>query len=172
MPPTVASTFRSATLILALIAAPALIAQQPATLDAPIPAQIASAKKVFISNDGDESNYYLVKNDWYAGGPNRAYNQFYAGMKSGGQYELVSAPADADLVFEILRRDSPEGATARLASIVLRIIDPKSRITLWTLRAYEEPAILPKNRERNYDLAITALLGDVKALVVHQIVQK
>ena len=29
------------------------------------------------------------------------YNEFYAAMKSWGRYELVSSPADADMVFEI-----------------------------------------------------------------------
>jgi hypothetical protein len=66
---------------------------------APIPAQILTAKKVFIANGGgDESRYDTA---WFSGGPDRAYNQFYAAMKTWGRYELVAAPGDADLVFEI-----------------------------------------------------------------------
>ena len=32
---------------------------------------------------------------------NLPYNEFYEHMKSWGKYQLVQAPADADLVFEI-----------------------------------------------------------------------
>ena len=35
------------------------------------------------------------------GGPDRTYNEFYAVVKGSGSYELVSAPAGADLIFEI-----------------------------------------------------------------------
>ena len=47
---------------------------------------------------GDQSRYEAVS---YSGGPDRAYNEFYAAMKTWGRYELVAAPRDADLVFEI-----------------------------------------------------------------------
>src|SRR5262249_58085013 len=69
------------------------------TQKAPIPAQILSAKKVFIANaGGDESRFDAPG---YTGGPDRFYNEFYAGAKSWGRYELVSTPAEADLIFEI-----------------------------------------------------------------------
>jgi hypothetical protein len=66
---------------------------------APVPAQILSAKKVFIANGGgDESRF---ESPQYTGGPDRLCNEFYAAMKSWGRYELVSSPAQADLIFEI-----------------------------------------------------------------------
>jgi hypothetical protein len=55
---------------------------------APIPAQILTAKKVFIANGGgDESRYDAVS---YSDGPDRAYNEFYTSMKTWGRYELGS----------------------------------------------------------------------------------
>src|SRR6266478_3790075 len=72
--------------------------QKKPTHPAPIPAQILTAKKVFIANGGgDESRYEAAS---YSGGPDRAYNEFYAAMKTWGRYELVAAPGDADLVFD------------------------------------------------------------------------
>jgi hypothetical protein len=60
----------------------------------PVPSTILTAKKVFISNTTGE----MVLPP---GNPDMTYNEFYAAMKSWGRYELVSSPADADMVFEI-----------------------------------------------------------------------
>lgn len=59
--------------------------QSPDTPAAPVPVQIASARKVFISNAGQESSFRAVHDQWYSGGPNRTYNQFYAAMKDWGR---------------------------------------------------------------------------------------
>jgi len=88
---------RYASLALALLLAPFSGGQQVEA--APIPAQIVTAKKVFISNGGvDGAALAAFKR---AGDSNEPYNRFYAAMKSWGRYELVASPADADLVFEI-----------------------------------------------------------------------
>lgn len=107
--------------------------------------------------------FQLPKDAWYSGGPNRTYNQFYAAMKGWGRYELVSAPADADLVFEVGFTDRMEGPI-RVNQFKMTILDPKTRIALWTLTSYVEPAGMAKNREKNYNLAMTALVDDVKSL--------
>jgi hypothetical protein len=65
---------------------------------APLPAQILTAKKVFISYAGGESNSRLAG---YSGVTDRTYNQFYASLKTWGHYDLVPTPAEAELVFEI-----------------------------------------------------------------------
>src|ERR1035437_1588859 len=62
---------------------------------APIPSQILTAKKVFISNIGGIVYHY------WSGRPDRIYNEFYAAMKSRGQYEIVAVPADSDLVLDV-----------------------------------------------------------------------
>ena len=65
---------------------------------APVPPQILSAKKVFIANAGGEQP---AEDAQYSGDSDRAYNQFYAAMRTWGRYELVASPAEADLWFEI-----------------------------------------------------------------------
>jgi hypothetical protein len=140
-------------------------AQQPQeTPTAPVPAQIGSAKRVFISNAGEESLFHQPKDMTYSGGPNRAYNEFYAAVKSWGRYEVVSAPADADLAFEIGFTEKYEGLIF-VAQLKLIFIDPKTHVALWTIYKYVEPAGMTKNREKNYDLAMTALMEDLKSTV-------
>jgi hypothetical protein len=99
-----------------LLSIPVLNAQQrskdvPA---APVPAQIGAAKRVFISYNGG-INGYVAKDD-------RTYDHLYAAMKDWGRYELVAAPADADLVLEA----SLVGVNIRLA-----VLDPKTHVVLW-----------------------------------------
>ncbi len=65
----------------------------------PVPTQISAAKKVFIGYAGE--NQPIEADSIFTGGSQRAYDEFYAGMKSCGKYELVGAPADADLLFEV-----------------------------------------------------------------------
>ena len=137
-------------------------AQQPEEIPAaPIPAQIGSAKRIFISNAGEEAFFLLPKDAVYKGGPNRAYNQFYAAMKNWGRYELVSAPADADLVFEIGFSNKYE-IRFLVSQLKLAMLDPKTHVALWTITKYVEPAGMTKNREKNYDLAMSALVDEVK----------
>lgn len=55
-------------------------AQQPAPLAvAPVPPQLLNAKTVFISNAGADSGLFPYP---FTGDPDRAYNEFYAGVES------------------------------------------------------------------------------------------
>jgi len=91
---------RATLCLLCLIALPSIPVsgtQQPKDSSpvAPLPTPIATAQKVFISNaPGDSLPTSL-------GGPARPYQEFYAAMKSWGHYQLLSSPADADLILEI-----------------------------------------------------------------------
>jgi hypothetical protein len=114
---------------------------------APIPIQILSCKKAFISNGESTGEPAFGVRDL-------SYNQFYASMKSWGKYELVSAPADADLVFEI--HFGPP--------LVLAILDPKTHIVLWSLIERVEPWSRASTGRKNYDQAMAALVDDVKRL--------
>jgi hypothetical protein len=136
--------------------------QSEETPAAPVPVQIAAARKVFISNGGEQSNYEDVHDNWFAGGPNRAYNQFYAAIKTSGRYEILPAPAEADLILEISFTKRLAGATD--SQFKVAILDPKTRILLWTITVYVEPAGMPKNREKNYNSAMTALVDELKNL--------
>src|SRR5437867_13326838 len=65
----------------------------------------------FIANAGDAPPMSRL-------GTRRAYDQSYAAIKNWGQYELVSSPSDADLVFEVslVGQFEQYGNTLRLAS--------------------------------------------------------
>jgi hypothetical protein len=126
--------------------------------------QIGNAKRVFISHAGEESLFHQPKDVTYSGGPNRAYNEFYAAVKGLGRYEVVSAPADADLVLEIAFTEKYEGAIF-VAPLKLMFIDSTTHVSLWTIYRYVEPAGMTKNRQKNYELAMTALLEDLKSTV-------
>lgn len=127
---------------------------------APVPPAIMNAKTVFISNGGQEANYQMVQTGWYSGGPNRPYNQLYAAIKSWGKFEIVASPAEADVVFEI----AFDNRVAEMSQFKLVILDPKMHVTLWTVTKNIELAGRVKNREKNYDLAMEALVDDLKAV--------
>jgi hypothetical protein len=140
-----------------------LAAQQPSqTPPAPVPAQILTAKKVFVANGGvDQPGTY------FSGGPDRAYKDFYAALKTWGRYELVGAPSDADLLFEIgLSGRVETGATVSYldARFRLAIRDAKTNAALWTLHEQVEEAARQGNRDKNFDQALARIVSDVKAL--------
>jgi hypothetical protein len=163
---------RIACLALAItwIAVPGLIAQErKELLPAPLPVQIYAARKVFVSNAGDET---LGE---FSGGPDRAYNQLYAAVKGGGRYELVAAPADAELVFEIsiatrILGESVSGGGGQMVSnrtikdpqLRLTIWDLKTHVLLWTFIEHVQTALLQGNRDKNFEHAMAALVNDIK----------
>lgn len=146
-------------------------AQSQATAAAPVPAQILSAKNIFIGNGGGASDPYTGRYGDFSGGPDRAYNDFYAALKTFPKYTLVSAPADADLVFEIsfsefpVQQEAGKGSTTVAdAKFRLVILDPKTYLTLWTITEYAGGAILEGNREKNYVQAMGRVVADLQAL--------
>src|SRR5258708_28123584 len=62
--------------------------------------QIAPARSVFIMNEGSE-NREEKAGAVFSGGPDCAYNEFYAAMKDWGRFRLVPAPGGSDLIVEI-----------------------------------------------------------------------
>jgi hypothetical protein len=144
-------------LILPII--PILQAQTADVPTAPLPSQILTAKKVFISNRGV--------------GTDRNYNAFYAAIKSWGGYELVAAPTDADLVLEISLSSQITGVSGSKESgcdsssaswLKLVLLDTRTRIVLWTLTENIQPFARQKTGEKNTDDAINKLVGDLKTL--------
>ena len=85
----------SCIVLTALTSAPGLSAEERnASATAPLPMQLTNARRVFISNGGDDPHFKGL-------GLGRSYNQFYAAMKEWGRYELVSLPTEADVVLEV-----------------------------------------------------------------------
>ena len=145
---------------------PVAWAQQRGTpASAPVPPQIASAQKAFISNAGGESFEAVIDQTVFSGGPDRPYNQFYATMKDWGRYELVTSPRDADLVFEVSWVLSDTGLRLPvLGQLRLVVIDPKTHVTLWNFTEYVRGAILLSNRDKNFDQAMTTIVNRMKIL--------
>lgn len=141
-------------------------AQQPKMpVAAPAPTQIAAAQKVFISNAGGESFENVIDATVFNGGPDRPYNEFYTALKDWGRYELVTSPADADLVLEISWQLTDTGLRLPvLGQLRLTIIDPKTHVTLWNLTQYVRGAILLGNRDKNFDLAMTTIVNRLRIL--------
>ena len=144
--------------VVLLCASSAVVAQAP---PAPLPARIFAAKKIFISNASGET---VIG----PGVSELTYNGFYAGMKAWGRYELESAPAAADLIFEV-RYETPLGPTnsgnsGQFPEIRLSIFDPKTHVVLW---AFCEPLVSTrhKSNQEHLDETLANLVNDVKKLV-------
>jgi hypothetical protein len=153
--------------VTALAAIPALNAQQnKATPSAPVPVGIITGKRVFISNAGvDGTSLAAFKR---VGDPNQPYNEFYAAMKNWGRYELVGAPADADLVFEI-RFAAPLVAVGNVNTygpeLELAILDSKTHFRLWTFTAPVEGAVRKATWDKNFSQGMASLMANVENLV-------
>jgi hypothetical protein len=154
--------FIGAVVFIAMIAIPTVQAQQPAEPPAaPVPSQIINAKKVFISNAAGDHDPRVSK---YFGGPDGIYNQFYADIKSGGRFEPVSAPADADIVAEVTLGTFP--LVAGYAGFRLSIFDPKTNVLLWTASEPVDPAFLAKTARKNIAESLQRLAIDLQTLTL------
>lgn len=151
--------------LLALMSGSSVQAQRVKAAPAPLPTQIISAKKVFIANAGHERNPDAYS---YSGGTDRTYNQFYSAMKSWGRYEIVGAPADCDLVFEIRFINTVVGGSSMSPMIStqfrLKILDPKTHVVVWAFTEHAEWARSQGNRDKNFDEALGKVVDDVKNL--------
>jgi hypothetical protein len=153
------STFASAT---AQVPTPS--ANQPAP-SAPVPAQIAAAHTIFLTNGGADANFPLTEG--------QSYDQVYAALKAWGRFTLVGSAADADLVFNLREiapitdivgnRDGTYSLTSPAFS--LSIADPKTNSNLWTITS--PVTIVGKKEVRAHwtDIAITNLISRTKVLV-------
>ena len=135
---------------------------------APVPSQLLTGKRIFISSvpGASFSSPRTAEDD-----PYRPYNQFYASIKNWGYYELVSTPAEADLIFEISLVDRPTLGNAlvqssiRLPYLDLTVRDPKTQVVLWWFAERLQGANRPATGEKNYNQAMTNLVNDVKKVV-------
>jgi hypothetical protein len=133
-----------------LLAVPTAGAQQaPYLPPAPVPVQVLTGKKVFVSN-GDSDVILKI--------PNLSYNEFYALLKSSGMFELVPTPAEADLIFEI-RIAYPTDPHLHLV-----ILDPKTHVVLWALSQQVQPWARESTGRKNFDKGMNVLVDDLKQL--------
>lgn len=166
------SAVRTAAGAMLLAAASALAQQAAPAPQAPVPPAILQAKRIFLSNAGGDSGLFPSP---FSGDPNRGYNQFYAGLRANGQYQLVDDPSEADLVLE-LQLTAPMGSTRSMdvnkingasdpvPMFRLALYDRKTHYILWVLTQSIEVAFLQKTHDRNFDDALTALLLEFESL--------
>ncbi|MGA7339468.1 MAG: hypothetical protein WBE72_21220 [Terracidiphilus sp.] len=129
------------------------------TLAAPVPTPLLNGKKAFISYElGDVTAFPSS----YSGGPERAYNEFFAGMKAWGRFELVMDPKDADVVFGIRFVDSPGLAAPQIR---VGIADAQTQVALWGFVEQVDPALLKKHRDAAFSAAVQLLITDVQNLL-------
>jgi hypothetical protein len=166
---TVKATLAVMVLAAVPIAAADAAAQQPGAETAPVPVQIVTAKRVFISNaPGDPYDQPI-------GGQGRAYAQFYKAIKDWGRYELVAAPADAELVFEISFTNPISGVSVTDGGFVsgssynapqlrLVILDVKSHVPLWWFVQNFEDSHKQSTRDSHFDQAMAILVKKLEVL--------
>jgi hypothetical protein len=135
---------------------------------APIPAQILAAKRIFIANAGGDQ---MAPDDpIFSGGPDRAYNQFYAAMKDWGRFEIVGSPAEADLLIEVRQEvlmivlGGKAGSSATPA-FGLKIRDAKTNALLWGFHVHGEFGPGQGYSDRNFDQAVDRLVMGLRKLV-------
>ena len=128
-----------------------------------MPPAILHANKIFISNGGADSSLFPVP---FSGEATRPYSEFYAALAANRSYKLLGDPSQVDLSLEIsltsfgitYLNSAPSGYPQDpIAMFRLKIYDSANH-KLWTMTQPVDFALLQKNRDHNFDDAITALL--------------
>ena len=149
-----------------LLAAITGLHAQTAT-SAPIPSQLTTSSKVFLSNAGEESNELSE----------RAYTQIFNGLTQGQHYQLVSSPASADLIFELhyiaqsgqvnVTNGNTFGASY-VFRIRLVILDRATHATLWTVTEFLDQNAHKHDFDLEFADTVNLVLADVQALASGQ----
>jgi hypothetical protein len=134
---------------LILIATPCLSAQTTST--APLPAQLAAAKTVFISNAIDAQGHYSQTR----------YDQIYAAVQTLNRFTIVNSPQQADLILQF--STIPDGA-----AWILHIIDTKTNVPLWSVSEGVPTAARASSQEKNLQTTINTLANDLQTICTPQ----
>jgi hypothetical protein len=97
-------------------------------LPAPIPTPLTAAKKAFVANGVDQAGFPAADG---------IFNDFYAKLQRWGRYELVTSPAEADIILQISVRAPYVYYVNNLVNLTqlefqLQARDPKSNVLIWT----------------------------------------
>lgn len=143
----------------------AAFAQSPGGLPAPgpVPPALAAARTIFVSNAGADSGLFPEP---FSGDTNRPYSQLYARLVAAHAFTLVPDPSSADLVLEIQltapagpsRGSKQLGAADPMPMFRLVVYDRKTHYILWTETQSIDVAYLQKTHDRNFDMALDALV--------------
>lgn len=147
------------------------IAQSPSPTpaNAPVPAQIAAAHSVFLSNLGADANFPV--------NATQAYNDIYKALTTWGRYQLAGAPEQADLIFQlrgVSTLTTYSGAhgttyTVNNPAFQLTIVDPKSNVTLWTITSPVALAGSKQTLARWLAISETNLVSRIKVVAGEQL---
>ena len=152
-----------------LVSAASMQAQQSTyTQPGPVPPAITSARTLFVSNAGADSGLFPEP---FSGDPNRAYTEFYSGLKASGKYEIVGDPSEADLVLELQltapngpsKGSKVNGASDPVPMLRLVVYDRKTHYVLWAMTESIEIAFRQKTHD-NFDEAIAAIVADFEGI--------
>jgi hypothetical protein len=144
-------------------------AERPTGLSSPVPAAITSAHKLFLSNGGADAGLFPHP---FSGTQDRAYGSFYTALSGMKNFELVSSPADADLVLELalhaplgsIGGNKQQGTEDPLPSFKLIIYDRATHYVLWTITQTIDQAYVQKTHDKNFDDALGLLAGQFALL--------
>ena len=140
--------------IIALLSAAALRAQTaPAP---PLPAQLATAKAIFLANAGSNTANNQEGSI--------LYNSMYQDLAAWNRYQLTSSPAEADLSFEVSVVSFSEGSTLSGNYVKLVVRDAKSQALIWTITENIEIANREKTFEKNIADCAAKVVTDLKTL--------
>jgi hypothetical protein len=139
----------------------------------PVPPAIIAARSIFVSNAGADSGLFPKP---FRGDTDRAYSQFFTGLKATGAFDIVLDPSDADLVLELQLLaptgpkdpDKQKGGSEPVPEFRLTVYDRKSHYILWTLIRSIGVALLQKTHDRNFDDALSGLVQDFLELAGKQ----
>ena len=104
---------------------------------------------MFISNSESTADIIF-------GVPNLTYNVLYEHMKDWGRYELVPAPADADLIF------NTNFVVLINPQLRLVVLDPQTHTVLWTFAEPVQPWVRQATGRKNFDQTMSKLVDDVR----------
>lgn len=147
-----------------------LPAQQPNyNQSGPVPSAILNAKTIFVSNAGADSGLFPEP---FSGDPDRAYAELYSSLKASGKYTLAGDPSEADLVLEVqltapngpTKGSKVYGASDPVPMLRLVVYDRKTHYVLWAITESIDIAFRQKTHDRNFDDAVTALVGEFERI--------
>lgn len=147
-----------------LVAMSVANAQQPPPASNPLVSiQVLKAKTVFLSNAGTDAASMVALQP--LGDPDSPFGGFAAAIKSWGRFEVSTAPADADLVFEFQVESAISGSlgsnTDYKTFLSVTILDAKTHFILWAIKT---PLAVTRKFAQNLNASITSLVSGLKSL--------
>ena len=128
----------------------------------PLPAQLLSAKTIFLANAGSNTANNQEGSI--------AYNSMYQDLAAWNRYQLTSSPAEADLSFEVSVVSFSEGSTLSGNYVKLVVRDAKSQALIWTITENIEIANREKTFEKNIADCAAKIAADLGTLTSDKVV--